>query len=129
MTKPPPYVSYVSVDAIHIENLDRATGRRLVAEGLPVNMGWLSYGQIPIERALPDGRSSPDEEEKLMKLARLDIPFASDYKQGMDPVGMMLNLIERDRYVGTFKQIEWDGPDRWKVTTLPAPAQKQAGPG
>ncbi|MBL8525294.1 MAG: hypothetical protein JNN20_16560 [Betaproteobacteria bacterium] len=124
MATPPPYVSFVSVDAIHIAHLDRATGKRLIAEGLPVNMGWLFYGQIPIERAQPDGRSSNDEDEKMMKLARLDIPFAADYKQGMDPVGMMLNLIERDRYVGTFKQIVWSGPGSWKITTLPGPAQE-----
>lgn len=101
----PPYVSYVSVDRIQIANLDREWTLRLRAAGLDVQRGWFSsYGSLAIQAPGADGRSSADEEEKLMALARLGVAFAVDYKQGMDPAGIMLDLCERGRYEGRFKQ-------------------------
>jgi hypothetical protein len=118
-------VSFISISAIHIKSLDRATGKRMVEAELPVNLGWWHFGELPIAPPEADGSTSRDEDDKLMRLARFGIAFAADYKQGMDPVGAMLNLIERGLYVGTFKQIAWTGPGRWVLTTLPGPTAEK----
>jgi len=105
----PPHVTHVEADAIVIGHLDRHTAKQLRAAGLDVKRGWFfDHGRLAIEPAGPDGRPSQDEEDKLMALARAGIAFASDYKQGMDPAGMMLDLCTRGRYVGTFKQLSFD---------------------
>lgn len=104
----PPYVTYVAVDAIHIAQLDRDWTLRLRAGGLDVRRDWFgSHGTLAILPAGADGRPSTDEEDKLMALARLGVAFAVDYKQGMDPAGMMLDLSQRGRYVGRYKQYEY----------------------
>ncbi len=107
MSAKTPYVTHVSMSAIHLGDLDKETGKRLQAAGVPVNLGWFSYGEIPVEPPSEDGTQSVDEEDKLMALARLGVAFAYDYKQGMDPVGLMLDLCRRGRYVGTFLQISF----------------------
>ncbi|MBL8519593.1 MAG: hypothetical protein JNK75_02890 [Betaproteobacteria bacterium] len=102
----PPYVTHVEVGAIVIAHLDRYTAKKLRAAGLDVKRSWLSGdGRLAVDPPDASGRPSVDEEDKLMALARLGIAFAYDYKQGMDPAGMMLDLCQRGRYVGTFKQI------------------------
>lgn len=121
MSKPPAYVSHVEMSAIVVASLDRATAKRLQEAGLDINRSWFGDGRLAIAPPLKSGESSADEEDKLMQLARLGIAFASDYKQGMDPVGMMLSLVERGRYVGTFQEIAWTDPENWQLKTLPAP--------
>jgi len=121
MSKPPAYISHVEMNAIVVASLDRATAKRLQDAGVDIKRSWFGDGRVAIKPPADSGESSPDEEDKLMQLARQGIAFASDYKQGMDPVGMMLSLIERGRYVGTFKEIVWTGPEHWQLRTLPAP--------
>lgn len=109
----PPHVTHVQASAIIIGFLDRYTVKKLRAAGLDVKYSWFTGdGRLSIEPAGPDGRPSEDQENKLMALARAGIAFAYDYKQGMDPAGMMLELCERGRYVGTFKQLSFgdNGP-------------------
>ncbi|MDX2219105.1 MAG: hypothetical protein SF172_08790 [Burkholderiales bacterium] len=110
----PPCVTHVEVDAIVIGYLDRRTAKKLREAGLAVKRSWfLGDGRLPIDPAGPDGLPSEDEENKLMALARAGIAFVFDYKQGMDPAGMMLDLCKRGRYVGTFKQLSFgDGGPR-----------------
>jgi hypothetical protein len=106
----PAYVTHVEVGTIVIANLDRATAKRLREAGLDVKTSWfLDDGRLAVEPPDASGNTSIDEEDKLMTLARLGIAFAYDYKQGMDPAGMMLDLCKRGRYVGSFKQISFDG--------------------
>lgn len=106
----PPYVTHVQAGAIILANLDRATAKRLRDAGLDVKRSWLlGDGRLAVEPPDATGRPSTDEEDKLMALARLGIAFAYDYKQGMDPAGTMMDLCERGRYVGTFKQLSFGG--------------------
>lgn len=115
----PPHVTHVEAGAIVIGYLDRYTAKKLRDAGLAVERSWfLGDGRLRIEPAGPDGRPSEDEENKLMALARLGIAFAFDYKQGMDPAGMMLDLCKRGRYVGTFKQLSF-GDNGPRIVRMP----------
>jgi len=85
-----------------------------------VKRSWLTgHGRLRIEPAAKDGVTSTDEEDKLMALARLGIAMAYDYKQGMDPAGQMMELCQRGRYVGTFKQIAF-GDRGVEIVTMPS---------
>ncbi len=115
----PAHVSYVAIGRIVLANLDRATAKRLREAGLDVKRSWfLDDGHLAVEPPDAAGNPSVDEEDKLMALARLGIAFAYDYKQGMDPAGMMLDLCKRGRYVGSFKQLSFGegGPE---ITKMP----------
>ncbi len=117
--KLPPYVTHVAAGAIMIANLDRATAKRLQQAGLDVKRGWLTGdGRLAVEPPDESGRHSVDEEDKLMALARHGVAFGYDYKQGMDPVGMMLDLCQRGRYVGSFQQVSF-GDDGPQVVRMP----------
>lgn len=115
----PPYVTHVEASAIVIGYLDRRTAKKLREAGLEVDRSWFTGdGRVPIQPAGADGVPSEDEENKLMALARLGIAFAYDYKQGMDPAGMMLDLCKRGRYVGTFKQLSF-GENGPRIVRMP----------
>lgn len=116
----PPHVTHVEANAIVIGHLDRRTAKKLQEAGLNVKYSWLADGgRLAIEPAGADGRPSEDEENKLMALARFGMAFAYDYKQGMDPAGMMLDLCKRGRYVGTFKQFSF-GEGGPQITRMPS---------
>lgn len=113
------YVTHLEANAIALANLDAATARRLCEAGLDVKRSWFgNHGRIATTPAGPDGVPSPDEEEKLMALARLDVAFACDYKQGMDPAGVMLDLCKRGRYTGSFKQMTF-GERGTRIVKMP----------
>lgn len=104
MSKPPAYVSHVEMSAIVVASLDRATARRLREAGLGISRSWFGDGRLAIAPPMETGDSSRDEEDKLMQLARLGIAFASDYKQGMDPMGMMFSLVSAAAMSGHSKR-------------------------
>jgi hypothetical protein len=120
MSTPPAYVSHVEIGAIVIANVDRATAKRLREAGLDVRTSWFGDARLPTEAPKESGESSDDESDKMIRLARAGIAFAADYKQGMDPVGMMLDLVTRGRYVGTFRQITFTDPEHWQLKNMPS---------
>ena len=109
------YVSYISNDVIKLGGADRRWRAFLRAHGVAAS--WWLDGV-----AYPD--SDPHAEELcarlLIRLARLGVAFAEDYKQGLAPADLMRDLQARRILCEPFDAVSWNGSGGYqRVRQLP----------
>lgn len=113
----PVHVTFIDEDQVHLGGdtaplASAVPGSRFRDQAVfspPKRGKWLVAMRIPGGYRL----ENPEFIELFLWLNEQGVRFGYDYKQGMDPEGLMTTLQERGMLTEPFRNIYWRGTDTW----------------